>query len=195
MKKDNKEMLTHGVWEMIEPSKKMASTEHGEMPTWRVKCVCGKELYIPLNYILDDKILDCGCGISKTEEEKELPINRFLLKSESGKELLKTTHNSDNVHYKRAYSIFVNCNYEDAPRYKKYHKKGIKCLLGDTLDEVIDTIESIPGYVPGARLMRIDTDCNYELDNLKWVISKKIPKKKIVNKTPMNKIKFKKGGE
>lgn len=71
--------------------------------------------------------------------------------------------------YNVAHDIMYRCNNKKYKRYHDYGGRGIECLLGDNIEDVIRALESIDGYFEGAQIDRIDNDGHYEIGNLRWV--------------------------
>lgn len=127
------------------------------------ECACGHSCkLIPYSTIKNNEIKYCEyCKPKYNGYKKHLdPIEQRHLK------LLNT---KGSIHYYRAVKILARCNSIYSDSYPRYDGRGIKCLLGKTIDEVVKSIESIPGYFPGAQLDRINNDGNYEIGNLRWV--------------------------
>lgn len=127
------------------------------------ECSCGHSCkLIPYSTIKHNEIMYCEYCKPRYEGYKRHldPIEQRHIK------LLNT---KGSIHYYRAVKILDRCNNTRSSSYARYGGRGIKCLLGHTISDVIKSIESIPGYFPGAQIDRIDNNGNYEIRNLRWV--------------------------
>ena len=141
------------------------------------ECNC-KHSCILISYftIINNDIKYCEyCKPKRTERKYHLdPIEIRQLK-------LLTLKKS--IHYYRAIKILDRCNNPKSDSYKRYGGRGIKCLLGKNVSEVINSIDLIPGYFQGAQLDRINNDGDYELSNLRWVTNSQNQMNKSTNVT------------
>ena len=127
------------------------------------ECHCGHSCkLIPYTTIKHNEIRYCEYCKPKYEGHK-----RHLDPIEVRQ--LKLLNLKGSIHYYRAYKILTRCNNPKSDSYKYYGARGIKCLLGNNVSEVIKSIEKIDGYFVGAQLDRIDNNGHYELGNLRWV--------------------------
>ena len=69
----------------------------------------------------------------------------------------------DHPFYRKARSIKERCTKKDDHNYHNYGGRGIKCELGDTVPEIIKSLDKVPGYFEGAQIDRVDNNGNYTL--------------------------------
>ena len=121
---------------------------------------------------------ECDCGTSC-----KLVLGRYLKRNETQCCGLCWKHWTESIHYIRAAKILERCNNSKSDSYYRYGGRGIKCLIGKTIKEVVLFLESLPGYFPGAQIDRIDNNGNYEAGNLRWVTNAENQMNKSTNVT------------
>lgn len=107
---------------------------------WHCKCECGNELDVRKAVLRKGDIKSCG---------KCNDVNYY----------------SNSPLYKRAYHILERCNNPNSKSYIRYGARGIKCLLGNTIPEVIQALEKVPGFEPHLQIDRIDNDGHYTIEH------------------------------
>ena len=76
----------------------------------------------------------------------------------------KLNHNLTKCdHYTRAHDIIRRCSNSSASNYYRYGGRGIKNELGETVKDVIESLDKVPGYFKGAYIDRIDVNGNYTI--------------------------------
>lgn len=122
---------------------------------WLFKCDCGNEVKIAASRVKRGVIKSCGCLANEISSKRMIDMH--------------TTHGLwHNKMYNRAKGILERCNNPNNNSYKNYGGRGIKCLLGENIEDVICNLESIDGYFEGAQIDRINNDGHYEIGNLRW---------------------------
>lgn len=121
---------------------------------------------------------ECDCGTAC-----KLVLGRYLKRNETQTCGLCWKHWTESVHYIRAAKILERCNNPTSDSYPRYGGRGIKCLLGNTIREVVMFLENLPGYFEGAQIDRINNDGDYSPDNVRWVTSAENQMNKSTNVT------------
>lgn len=121
---------------------------------------------------------ECDCGTAC-----KLVLGRYLKRNETQTCGLCWKHWTESVHYIRAAKILERCNNHTSDSYPRYGGRGIKCLLGKTIREVVMFLENLPGYFEGAQIDRIDNDGDYAPGNVRWVTSAENQMNKSTNVT------------
>ena len=121
---------------------------------------------------------ECDCGTAC-----KLVLGRYLKRNETQCCGLCWKHWTESIHYTRAAKILERCNNPKSDSYYRYGGRGIKCLIGNTIREVVTFLEQLPGYFDGAQIDRIDNDGNYEAGNLRWVTNAENQMNKSTNVT------------
>ena len=121
---------------------------------------------------------ECDCGTAC-----KLVLGRYLKRNETQTCGLCWKHWTESVHYIRAAKILERCNNSTSDSYPRYGGRGIKCLLGKTIREVVMFLENLPGYFEGAQIDRIDNDGDYAPGNVRWVTSAENQMNKSTNVT------------
>lgn len=101
---------------------------------WWCKCDCGETLLVTVDRL-------------KRGEEYKFRCERCMKYRETM--------------YTRASSIIKRCNVPGYREYDNYGGRGIRCMLGVTVSEVADALETIPGFRPDYAIDRIDTNGDY----------------------------------
>lgn len=118
---------------------------------WNCLCECGNETIVCGQNLKRNRTTSCGCyrkEVSKNNNAKHNKVSSHL--------------------YKISTHILDRCNNENCKNYKDYGARGIKCLLGDNIEDVISSLEKVDGYFEKGEIDRIDNDGHYELGNLRW---------------------------
>lgn len=121
---------------------------------------------------------ECDCGTAC-----KLVLGRYLKRNETQTCGLCWKHWTDSIHYRRAAKILERCNNPKSDNYARYGGRGIKCLLGNTIREVVMFLENMPGYFEGAQIDRIDNNGDYSPDNVRWVTNAENQMNKSTNVT------------
>lgn len=114
------------------------------------RCICGKELTIRTDSVVNNRISSCGCiGIAKSIEKN-------------------TRHG---LRYHKLYNTWANmvkrCTNPTNKGYKNYGGREIKvCEEWLTLENFIK--DMYPTYKEGLSIDRINVDGNYEPSNCRW---------------------------
>ena len=126
---------------LVYPLKKLVGTENPILTNfWHCKCDCGNEIDVRKSVLRKGDIKSCG---------KCKDIDYY----------------SNSPLYKRAYHILERCNNPNDKNYIRYGGRGIKCLLGNSIPEVIKSLEKIPNFKPELQLDRIDNDGHYTIEH------------------------------
>ncbi|MGL5718692.1 MAG: hypothetical protein ACRCX2_37150 [Paraclostridium sp.] len=116
-------------------------------PHFMVMCSCGNKYIAPLSGMKYSKHKRCPKCCNKKYDN----LNQRIYNISTG--------------------ILERCNSEKYVGYRYYGGRGIKCNLGETVEEVYSSLLSIDGYFDNAEIDRIDNSGHYELGNLRWVTS------------------------
>lgn len=138
--------LTFGRLRVLSKSETNKKDSH-----WHCLCECGNKIVVCGQNLKRNKTTSCGCYRKETSRNNN------------------TKHDKTNSYlYKIATHILDRCNNKNCKSYKDYGARGIKCLLGDTVEEVVISLEKVEGYFYKGEIDRIDNDGHYEIGNLRW---------------------------
>nr|DAN76624.1 MAG TPA: PROTEIN/DNA Complex catalytic motif, Helix-turn-helix DNA [Caudoviricetes sp.] len=121
---------------------------------------------------------ECDCGTAC-----KLVLGRYLKRNETQCCGLCWKHWTESIHYTRAAKILERCNNPKSDSYARYGGRGIKCLIGNNIREVVMFLENLPGYFEGAQIDRIDNNGHYSPDNVRWVTNAENQMNKSTNVT------------
>lgn len=123
---------------------------------WICKCNCGKIKKISGVSLTNGKTKSCGCF--RKEKLKQI----------------KTKHNLSNTKFYNCFlSIKKRCNNKNSISYKRYGKRGIRCLWKSFEEFKTDMYEDYLKHCKkfgkkNTTIERIDNDKNYCKENCKW---------------------------
>jgi hypothetical protein len=110
------------------------------------QCHCGKVFETHLSRLKNGSTKSCGC---------------------LQKACVKTHDLTKHKHFNKARTAFARCNNTKHPKYKDYGKRGIECRFKN-VPELVNYLDKMPGWFPGATVDRINNDGHYEPGNLRW---------------------------
>ena len=97
---------------------------------------------------------------------KQKSKSRYYSHQEEVKEY-RAKFKKDRPFNKRASDIFARCNNSHCPRYIDYGGRGVQVKFDSVID-LENYLNSLPGFEPDYEIDRIDNDGHYEVGNLRW---------------------------
>lgn len=147
--------LTNERFDRLLVIKEFGKNKHGSI-LWLCKCDCGNEVVVSSNNLRHDHTKSCGC------------LNKKSVSSTN------TTHGMKGTRFYNIYrGILQRCTNQNAPNYKSYGGRGIKCLWSSFEEFKEDMYESYLEHIEkygekNTSIDRIDVNGNYEFNNCKW---------------------------